>query len=534
MLGKYISKLYNFKDQTNILDFEKITRGLYKNKGYVAYFEILSINLEYADDETMSSYLTAFRTLLTKYDIVISYINGKYYMKLESDNKEKLDEMKNWIISLLKPYYKIIDVNSTAIPSVIRHHDNKFEDIIDINTNDIITHKRYVYISKVANIQQIPHLQNIVDNVNIHYVYNRINKQTYKDKLNSANINANLTSNSSVTAGAELEAQVKIINAELSNNILNGIPISLSVIIEIEASSITEVNTITNSLKNILAERDISMQRLYGYQLDIYTTVNPMTQGMGLPNITKFDGWDIDISQTLPLIKKTMKFKGIKINENYTLPLMDIPQKSAVVVGESRKGKTNFIKYLITEAQKHGYEFYVIDRTSDDNQSYSDVIEEKYRFKLQNDDTKSLAVAIQEVLNKCKRDNNPRILVIEESWRFLHSSKRIKTELESIVKDGSKYNCGVWFVTQSPRDLKPIQDLGIIENMGVKVIFKLNKNSINTILVDDMAISENAKDVIAKSEKGECIIQCKNIKDKYDTTDYIKIQQYKPSALVTC
>jgi type IV secretory pathway ATPase VirB11/archaellum biosynthesis ATPase len=360
--------------------------------------------------------------------------------------------------------------------------------------------------------------------------YRPLDKASYLKKLDKISGNLGISEEKSITQNLATEEALGRGLENVGSQILdpNSYPVSVEVFVRFNAISVKKLNTICEA--NLVKLSQYKLDSMWGEQLATELYCNPFCYSLVKRNVS-IENWASEISCTMPISFKTMFLRGeIEISKSHFSPIALTEAKSMFIIGQTRMGKTYLAKKIIKKLIENNYTIHVIDRKlsfDDPKYDYSDV-EGIIRYKVEKNDTAEIVRIITNIRKQkeeeCKIGGEipQSLIVIEESHKFI-SEKEVVDLLADTAKDGSKFNLGVLFITQSFRDFRKLVDSGVIAQINIRFFFKLEEGETRELCNEEFELSEEAISCISQLTEGECISQIRNINKIYNTLDYVKV-----------
>jgi len=109
------------------------------------------------------------------------------------------------------------------------------------------------------------------------------------------------------------------------------------------------------------------------------------------------------------------------------------------------------------------------------------------------------------IVREIKRDNKPKVLIIDEGWALLRS-KEAENYLLDFIKTSRKYGASIGFITQELEDLLS-NDTGrsILNQTSTKILMRQNTTNID-LISNSLKINDSEKDFLVKCPKGHGVL----------------------------
>ena len=538
-------KLRNFQKKLSILD--KKFRGIAKypfiglvdnmvvhnNGEFTISYKILTQSTQLIGNDSYHELVIAWSKILKIPDVNIKIeIKGKeYILYISSHKKSSLKKGIETIKSILNSKNIELEmIKQYTLPDICT--ESLAGNYIEENTSGDHLYSRFFYLEFVPGFagRMFDDLQIDLSDQTIYIEYYKLNKNSFIKKIDSSNDDFNSSDNKSITSSLaeqdKLASSTSGVGAKINSD---SIPVSMKVFVKLSASSVSKLNKLTDDkIKYLQGYKFISM---WGEQMETSLYLCPFSSAK-LKRNTSFDNWVEEISLSMPLMWKTMDIRGeLPIGDGYSSPLALTDAKSMFIIGKSRTGKTYLTKKVIKLLIEKDYRVYIIDRNlpDDPNIDYSDVPNTN-REKFEYNDISSFLSYISKIFKDQQEEfaNNSTntkntLIVVDEAWQFIQDSILIRDIIQRIARDGSKFNLGILFITQSIRDLEVLSKLGVIEQIGVRFFFGLPEGTAEILCRDEFQLPENAISLIGQLTQGECVSQILQIKNKYNAIDYVKV-----------
>ena len=109
------------------------------------------------------------------------------------------------------------------------------------------------------------------------------------------------------------------------------------------------------------------------------------------------------------------------------------------------------------------------------------------------------------IVREIKKDNKPKILLIDEGWTLLRS-KEAENYLLEFIKTSRKYGASIGFITQELEDLLS-SDSGksILNQTSTKILMRQNTTNID-LISNFLKLNDSEKDFLIKCQKGHGLL----------------------------
>ena len=505
--------------------------GIAFNGLYTISYLVFTQSKDLMESKVQEKVLEAYSRLITLNcnEIRIKFVNGNYILCLSCYTEERLAHSVTQVKSIANELgVKLQVIEKFQLPEMVEEH--LVEDYIKVNDDGAIKVFRYLYLDEVPDFSYrfLAPLFHLSENVTL--IYKPIEKEQMRKKKNELVGSGEGVGNKAVALeesdlqlGEIGRAREALLDSEAK-------ALWFSCIVGVEADTKQELDNKTIRLREELYSHGIAIKTCLAEQAEAMGYIHPLGNSR-IQRLIDFSIWNNDAKYTMPFVYKTMYMKDeAQIGENFSLPINQIAQKSIVVTGKSRMGKTNFVKQLISHLSD--VEVTVVEKADVEGIStgdYDGMGVKQVKF----DDTQSVALTsfLSETFKKSAVDKKPRLIIMDEAWRFIGKTatqnKKLDQELSRIAKDGSKHNLGMLYSTQSMFDLERLRDLGIVEQSGIWAMFKMPDETDYRKAGEILGAGEVVTALAQTLKRGEAIIKCSSIDGDYNSLDYGKIKLFE-------